>query len=163
MKKENMFKSVKIFGINYELKIIYKRVKNPKLDLKERQIEISLPNKYKKIENNIIIEMLLQKMYDAIANKELEIIMEKVRTTLKFAPDDYKIMRLDKRLGKCLANKLIINPDIVKFRKDIIEYVVFYEFCKLKINKTSKKFYDTLKQYMPNYENYAYELVGEQY
>lgn len=163
MKKENMFKSIKIFGINYELKIIYKRVKNPKLDLKEKQIEISLPNKYKKIENNIIIEMLLQKMYDAIANKELEIIMEKVRTTLKFAPDDYKIMRLDKRLGKCLANKLIINPDIVKFRKDIIEYVVFYEFCKLKINKTSKKFYDTLKQYMPNYENYAYELVGEQY
>ena len=163
MKKENIFKSVKIFGVNYELKIMYKRVKNPKLDLKERQIEISLPNKYKKIENNIIIEMLLQKMYDAIANKELEIIMEKVRTTLKFAPDDYKIMRLDKRLGKCLANKLIINPDIAKFRKDIIEYVVFYEFCKLKINKTSKKFYDTLKQYMPNYENYAYELVGEQY
>lgn len=163
MKKENMFKSIKIFGINHELKIIYKRVKNPKLDLKEKQIEISLPNKYKKIENNIIIEMLLQKMYDAIANKELEIIMEKVRTTLKFAPDDYKIMRLDKRLGKCLANKLIINPDIVKFRKDIIEYVVFYEFCRLKINKTSKKFYDTLKQYMPNYENYAYELVGEQY
>lgn len=163
MKKEDMFKSVKIFGVSYALKIVYKRIKNPKLDLKERQIEISLPIKYKKIENDIIIEILLQKMYDAIANKELEVIMEKVRTTLKFAPDDYKIMRLDKRLGKCLANRLIINPDIVKYRKDIIEYVVFYEFCKLKINKTSKKFYDMLKQYMPNYENYAYELVGVQY
>lgn len=163
MKKEDMFKSVKIFGVSYALKIVHKRIKNPKLDLKERQIEISLPIKYKKIENDIIIEILLQKMYDAIANKELEVIMEKVRTTLKFAPDDYKIMRLDKRLGKCLANRLIINPDIVKYRKDIIEYVVFYEFCKLKINKTSKKFYDMLKQYMPNYENYAYELVGVQY
>ena len=163
MKKVDMFKSVKIFGVSYELKVMYKRIKSPKLDLKERQIEISLPTKYKKIENDIIIEMLLQKMYDAIAKKELEVIMEKVRTTLKFAPDDYKIMRLDKRLGKCLANKLIINPDIVKYRKDIIEYVVFYEFCKLKINKTSKKFYDLLKQYMPNYENYAYELVGVQY
>ena len=163
MKKVDMFKSVKIFGVSYELKVMYKRVKLPKLDLKERQIEISLPTKYKKIENDIIIEMLLQKMYDAIAKKELEVIMEKVRTTLKFAPDDYKIMRLDKRLGKCLANKLIINPDIVKYRKEIIEYVVFYEFCKLKINKTSKKFYDMLRQYMPNYENYAYELVGVQY
>ena len=163
MKKVDMFKSVKIFEVSYELKVMYKRIKSPKLDLKERQIEISLPTKYKKIENDIIIEMLLQKMYDAIAKKELEVIMEKVRTTLKFAPDDYKIMRLDKRLGKCLANKLIINPDIVKYRKDIIEYVVFYEFCKLKINKTSKKFYDMLKQYMPNYENYAYELVGVQY
>ena len=163
MKKVDMFKSVKIFGVSYELKVMYKRVRLPKLDLKERQIEISLPTKYKKIENDIIIEMLLQKMYDAIAKKELEVIMEKVRTTLKFAPDDYKIMRLDKRLGKCLANKLIINPDIVKYRKEIIEYVVFYEFCKLKINKTSKKFYDMLRQYMPNYENFAYELVGVQY
>ena len=107
--------------------------------------------------------MLLEKMYDAIANKELDVIMEKVRTTLRFAPEDYKIMRLDKRLGKCFANKLIINPDIVKYRKEIIEYVVFYEFCRLKINKSSKKFYEMIKKYMPNYENYEYELVGVQY
>ena len=161
--KESIFKSVKIFGVSYELNVVYKRVKKPKLDLKEKQIEISLPTKYKKINNDIIIEMLLEKMYDAIANKELDVIMEKVRTTLKFAPEDYKIMRLDKRLGKCFANKLIINPDIVKYRKEIIEYVVFYEFCRLKINKSSKNFYEMIKKYMPNYENYEYELVGVQY
>ena len=161
--KESIFKSVKIFGVSYELNVVYKRVKKPKLDLKEKQIEISLPTKYKKLNNDIIIEMLLEKMYDAIANKELDVIMEKVRTTLKFAPEDYKIMRLDKRLGKCFANKLIINPDIVKYRKEIIEYVVFYEFCRLKISKSSKKFYEMLKKYMPNYENYEYELVGVQY
>lgn len=161
--KESIFKSVKIFGVSYELNVVYKRVKRPKLDLKEKQIEISLPTKYKKLNNDIIIEMLLEKMYDAIANKELDVIMEKVRTTLKFAPEDYKIMRLDKRLGKCFANKLIINPDIVKYRKEIIEYVVFYEFCRLKINKSSKNFYEMIKKYMPNYENYEYELVGVQY
>ena len=42
--------SVKIFGVNYELKLIYKRVKTPKLNLKEKEIEISLPSKYKKID-----------------------------------------------------------------------------------------------------------------
>ena len=161
--KENQIKAVKIFGANYELKVIYKRIKTPKLNLTEKQIEICLPTKYKKINNDLIIGMLIEKMYDAIAHKELEVIMEKVRTTLKFAPEDYKIERLDKRLGKVIANKLIINPEIVEYRKDIIEYVVFYEFCKLKINKTGKKFYDMLKKYMPNYENYAYELVGEHY
>ncbi len=161
--KESIFKSVKIFGVNYELKVMYKRVKNPKLNIKEKQIEISLPTKYKKLNNDIIIEMLLEKMYDAIANKELEVIMEKVRTTLKFAPEDYKIMRLDKRIARCFANRIIINPDIVKYRKELIEYVVFYEFCRLKINKTSKKFYDMLRKYMPNYENYQFELVGIQY
>ena len=161
--KESIFKSVKIFGISYNLKVSYKRIKNPKLDLEEKQIAISLPIKYKKVNNDIIVEMLLEKMYDAIANKELDIIMEKVRTTLKFAPDDYKIMRLDKRLGKRLANRIIINPDIVKYRKEIIEYVIFYEFCRLKINKSSKKFQEILKQYIPNYKNYEYELVGVQY
>ena len=163
MRKEDTNKSVKIFGVSYELKVIYKRVKAPKLNLQEKLIEISLPTKYKKLNNEILIEMLLEKMYDAIASKELDIIMEKVRTTLKFAPEDYKIMRLDKRLAKCLANRIIINPDIVRYRKEIIEYVVFYEFCKLKISKTSKKFYETLKKYMPNYENYEFELVGVQY
>lgn len=161
--KENTSRLVKIFGINYELRLIYKRIKNPKLNVREKEIEISLPSKYKKVNNDSIIDILLEKMYEAIANKELDTIMEKVRTTLKFAPEDYKILKLDKRLGKCVANKLVINPEIVKYRKEIIEYVIFYEFCRLKINKSGKKIYDMLKQYMPNYENYEYELVGVQY
>ena len=107
--KENQIKAVKIFGANYELKVIYKRIKTPKLNLTEKQIEICLPTKYKKINNDLIIGMLIEKMYDAIAHKALEVIMEKVRITLKFAPEDYKIERLDKRLGKVIANKLIIN------------------------------------------------------
>lgn len=161
--KENLYKNVKIFGINYELEIGYKYIKNPKLDIEDKKIKISLPNKYKKVDNRFIIELLLQKMYDAIAKKEVEVIMEKVRTTLKFAPEDYAIMRLDNTLGKCLADKIIINPDIVKYKKDTIEYIIFHEFCHLKVKKHSKKFYEILERYMPNYENYAFELIGMQY
>lgn len=160
---ENIHKKVRIFGISYELGIEYKYIKNPKLDIKDKEIEIILPNKYKKIDNSIIIELLLQKMYDAIAKKELDTIMEKVRTTLKFAPKDYAIIRLDNTLGKCLADKIIINPDIVKYKKDTIEYIIFHEFCHLKVKKHSKKFYDILERYIPNYENYAFELIGMQY
>lgn len=161
--KENISKKVKIFGLNYELKVIYKYIKNPKIDVKDKVIEINLPNKYKRINNDIIIELLLQKMYDAIAKKELDNIMEKVRTTLKFAPEDYEIMRIDGTLGKCLADKIIINPDIVKYKKDTIEYIIFHEFCHLKVKKHTKKFYEILEQHIPNYENYAYELIGMQY
>ena len=160
--KKNNKKTIS-FGTNYELKLIYKRIKNPKLDLKEREIEISLPTKYKKVNNNSIIDILLEKMYEAIANKELDNIMEKVRTTLKFAPEDYKILKLDKRLGKCVANKLVINPEIVKYRKEIIEYIIFCEFCNIKVKRHSKKFQEMIKTYIPNYENYEYELIGVQY
>ena len=102
-------------------------------------------------------------MYNEIAKKELENIMEKVRTTLKFAPEDFKIMKLDQRFAKCLAGRLIINPEIVKYSKETVEYIIFYEFCLLKVKRHGKKLYETLKEYMPNYESYEYELVGVQY
>ena len=161
--KDNVSKTVKIFGVNYELKVNYKHIKKPNIYIKDKIIGISLPNKYEKINNEVIIELLLQKMYDAIAKKELDTIMEKVRTTLKFAPEDYEIMRIDRTLGKCLADKIIINPDIVRYKKDTIEYIIFHEFCHLKVKKHTKKFYEILEQHIPNYENYAYELIGMQY
>ena len=55
MRKEDTNKSVKIFGVSYELKVIYKRVKAPKLNLQKKLIEISLPTKYKKLNNEILI------------------------------------------------------------------------------------------------------------
>ena len=72
-------------------------------------------------------------------------------------------MRIDKTLGKCYADKIIINPDIVMYKKETIEYIIFYEFCHLKFRKHSKKFYDLIKSYIPNYEACAYEVAGMQY
>ena len=113
---------------------------------------------------DIYLSVNLNQVYQVkIAKKELELILEKVRTTLKFAPEDYKIMKLDKRIAKCLAGRLIISPDIVKYRKEIIEYIMFYEFCLLEVKKHGKKLYEMLQKYMPNYENYEYELIGIQY
>lgn len=161
--KETITKAVKIFGVSYNLDITYKYIKVPKLDVEDKIIKIVLPNKYKKINNNTILEILIDKMYEAIAEKELDNIMEKVRLTLKFAPEDYEIARIDKTLGKCLADKIIINPDIVMYRKETIEYIIFHEFCHLKCKRHSKKFYDMIKSYMPNYEYCAYEVAGMQY
>ena len=90
-------------------------------------------------------------------------MMEKVRLTLKFAPEDYEIARIDKTLGKCYNDKIIINPDIVMYKKETIEYIIFHEFCHLKFKRHSKKFYDMIKSYFPNYEDCAYEVAGMQY
>lgn len=161
---KDLTKKVKIFGASYQLDVSYKKyIKTPKLNIEGKFIKIILPNKYKKIDNHTILETLINKMYEAIAEKELDNIMEKVRVTLKFAPEDFKIMRIDKTLGKCYADKIIINPDIVMYKKETIEYIIFYEFCHLKFRKHSKKFYDLIKSYIPNYEDYAYEVAGMQY
>lgn len=163
MKNKDITKDVKIFGVSYKIEIIYRYVKTPKLNRQDRIIKIVLPYKYKKIGNEDIIKVLIKKMYDVIAEKELDNIMEKVRVTLKFAPEDFEITRINKTLGKCYKDKIIINPDIVMYKKEIIEYIILHEFCYFKYRKHSKKFYDMVKSYIPNYKTYAYEVAGMQY
>lgn len=163
IKNSKEMKSVKIFGVSYTLEIAYKYIKTPKLNIEGKTIKILLPSKYKKIDNKVIVKILIDKMYEAIAEKELDTMMEKVRLTLKFAPEDFEIARIDKTLGKCHKDKIIINPDIVMYKKETIEYIIFHEFCYFKCRKHSKKFYEMLKSYVPNYQAYAYEVAGMQY
>ena len=163
IKDEKLTNKVKIFGTSYQLAITYKYIKIPKLNIQEKTIQIVLPNKYKKISNKTIIKVLIEKMYDVIAEKELDNIMEKVRLMLKFAPEDFEIARINKTLGKCYKDKIIINPDIVMYKKETIEYIILHEFCYFKCRKHSKKFYDMIKSYIPNYQTYAYEVAGMQY
>lgn len=163
VKNQKLVSDVKIFGVSYKLDITYKYIKTPKLNIEKKVIKIILPYKYKKVDNKTIVELLINKMYDTIAEKELDTIMEKVRLTLKFAPEDFEIARIDKTLGKCYRDKIIINPDIVAYKKETIEYIIFHEFCYFKCRKHSKKFYDMIKSHVPNYKTYAYEVAGMQY
>ena len=88
-------KDAKIFGENYEIKIIYKKIKNPELNLNGRTIEINLPFKYKKCGEVNILKLALEKMYDEIARVEIENIMEETRIKLKgIAPENYVIKRI---------------------------------------------------------------------
>ena len=152
-------KTTKIFGETYDIKIIYKKIKNPELNLNEKSIEINLPFKYKRNGNINILKLALEKMYDEIARIEIENIMEETRVMLKgLAPDNYIIKRIPNKLAKTLLKDktIVINPEIVKYNKEVLRYVVLYEFCHLKYRTNTKKFWDMIEKYMPSYEEYEY-------
>ncbi len=161
-KKTNLEKEIgrttKIFGENYDIKIIYKKIENPELNLNGKNIEINLPFKYKRNSNIDILKLALEKMYDEIARIEIENVMEETRIKLKgIAPENYIIKRIPNKLAKTLKDKtIVINPEIVRYNKDILRYVVLYEFCHLKYRTNSKKFWDMIEKYMPSYEEYEY-------
>ena len=92
----NILQTVKIFGRNYDIKVIYKNVKTPELSIEENsEIKIILPNKYKKVGNEQILKISIEKMYEQIANNEIEDIMEKVRLMLGIAPEEYVITKMN--------------------------------------------------------------------
>ena len=128
---------VPVLGIDYKVKIIYKNIKITELDVEGRTIKISLPNKYKKMSNIEILDLAIEKMYDQIAKVEIERAMEKTRIMLGFAPDEYEIKEI-KSLGKCECNKITINPQVVKYNRKIIDYVVLHQYCHLKYKTHSK-------------------------
>ena len=128
------------------------------LDLNVKEITVYLPNKYKRNNNIDIIKLALEKMYDEIARIEIENVMEETRVMLHgLAPENYIIKRISNKLAKTLKDKtIVINPEIVKYNKEVLRYVVLYEFCHLKYKTNSKKFWQMIEEYMPFYEEYEY-------
>ncbi len=157
--------TVKVLGKNFDLVVSYKNVKNPSLSIEKDEIKVVLPHEFKKLRNAEIITTIMDKMYDKIAEKEIERAMEKTRIMLDLAPEDYEILRMTNPflLAKCENKRITINPDIVMYSQDAIDYVILHEFCHLKYKNHTKSFYNMLKTYMPNYEEISKELKGVAY
>lgn len=162
-KEYNKIDTVKVLGNNYDLEVQYKMIKAPSLSFVDNKIQVLLPNQFKKMENAQVVAILMNKMYEKIAEKEIENVMEKTRLLLNIAPEDYEIKKMENTMAKCKEGKITINPDIVMYSRDIIEYIVLHEFCHLKYKNHTKSFYNMLKTYMPNYEEKARELNGIAY
>ena len=113
--------TVSVLGKSLNLNINYKKINVPELDLGEKDVNIYLPMRYKESGTVDIVSMAIQKMYDEIAQIEIANSMEKIRVILGFAPEDYKIVRMNNNFIKNNKNKRItINPDIVKYNHKII-------------------------------------------
>ena len=145
---------VPVFGTDYKVKIIYKNVKCAELDVEDKIIKISLSSKYKKANNEKILDMAIDKMYEQIAKVEVERAMEKTRILLGFAPEDYEIKKINNALGKCEDKKITINPEIVKYDREVIDYIVLHEYCHLKYKSHCKSYIKMLEKYEPNYKKF---------
>ena len=72
---------------------------------------------------------------------------------------DIEIVKQTNYIAKLSNNKLYINPEIVKFDKETIEYVIFHEFCHIQYKTHSKKFYEIMQNFFPNYKQIEENLV----
>ena len=144
---------VPVLGTDYKVKIIYKNIKIAELDVEDKIIKISLPNKYKKANNERILDIAIDKMYEQIAKVEVERAMEKTRILLGFAPEDYEIRKMNEELGRCEENKITINPEIVKYDREVIDYIVLHEYCHLKYKSHCKSFIKMLEKYEEKISN----------
>ena len=150
--EELSLKPIKVFGVEYNLKVVYKNIAVIECNIYKNIVEIGLPKKCKKLDDETMTNILIDKMYKKIAERELEVIMEKVRLEVGFAPEDYEIREMTNCIARCTEDKrILINPVIVKYEKELIEYIVLHQSCHLKYKGHTKRFYELLKKYCSNY------------
>lgn len=155
---------ITIFGKKYELLICFQSISNPTLNLKTDYIEICFPKIYKNYNINSLVALMIKKMFKKIAENELDLFMDKARHVLGFAPDNYTIVDLNRPLATVIdKSEIIFSSNIVKYDKKTIEYIVFHEFCHLKYKNHTKKFYELLEKYFPNYNYYSQKLGNASY
>ena len=148
-------KSLKIFGKKYSLNIYYYKTKNPELNIENDNVNIFLPIKFRKQDNQVLLNNFILKMYTKISENEIENVMEKARHKFGFVPEDYEIKKIPKYLATVNQElqSITVNPYISMYSKEIIEYIIFHEFCHLKYKTHSKKFNELLENAKPNYKS----------
>ena len=99
-------------------------------------------------------------MYLEIAKSEIENVMEETRIKMNgLAPENYIIRKIPNKLAKTINMRtIIINPEIVKYDKKVLKYVVLHEFCHLKYKNHSKGFFEMMEKYMDD-DYYYYECI----
>ena len=162
LEKINMYKTTKIFGVNYAVKVVFSNIKTPELNLNNHHIEIKLPNKLANKNNKKIIEVIINKMYQELAEKHLENVFEEIRVETGLAPENYFVKSNQKEIAKFdFENRNIyVNSKIMELEESCIKYIIIHELCHLKYKTHAKGFYKLLKTYFPNYEKYDEILSG---
>lgn len=145
--------TVKILGKDFLLQVQFLKDIKPILELNESDVVISLPLERKDRNNTQIIKDLINNLYMKIAEREVAMAMMVVTRIVGIKPNKYRIKRLKTAWGTCTKNKNItINSELMKYDRQVIQYVVLHEICHLKYMNHSKEFWNMVEKYMKDYK-----------
>lgn len=117
------------------------------------------------------IEKAIEKMREKAQNAPAELSSEKIKELKKRAkevlpdrvkyyselmnlfPTALKITSAKTRFGSCSGkNSICFSYRLMQYSMDAIDYVVVHELAHIKHKNHSKKFYDLIEKYLPDYK-----------
>lgn len=104
--------------------------------------------------SQLTLEKALQRFYlQEAENIVLAIFLEEAqRLSLKYQKIQFR--RMKNAWGRCSSKKVItLNPNLMTCDPEFIRYVCIHELSHLTHMNHSKRFYELLKSYMPDYQN----------
>ena len=138
----------KYLGRSYRLKVVQSKEERVKLQRGYLELFVKDKSDLKRKEN------LIYEWYHEKATLYFFNILQEFNKIIKQDIKSVKIRQMKTRWGSCNPYKSYINLNIelIKKPKSCIEYVVFHELAHLHYPDHSKKFYDYLSLYMPDWQ-----------
>ena len=108
-----------------------------------------------------IYKNIRQEIDTDVTKEELKILNEKVNQYIKkYEPllnvkvEKYSFRKMKTLWGSCTCRKRTIrfNKNLAKKSDEFIEYIVLHEMTHILVPNHSKRFYDIIKKYIPNYK-----------
>ncbi len=152
----NLFNEESIYFLNEKKKLkIVKANRNSVIfnedtvEIKTRDLdEFYVKKLFYKYADNILLEILNNKRHQW--DKMLE-----ENNIYRYPSINVKLLK--SRWGFCVPtkNKITLNTALIHYQIECIDYVLLHEYAHLIQPNHSKKFYDILSKYMPNYKEYV--------
>ena len=142
-----------ILGKQYILNIYFMKDTEGKIQISEGNLIVTLSENRKNKNNTEIINELISNLYNKIAEKEVSMAMALVTRVVGIKPNKYRIKKIKTAWGTCTSNKNItINSELMKYDREVIQYVVLHEICHLRYMNHSNDFWNMVEKYMINYK-----------
>lgn len=161
---------------NLQYEIIYSKIKNVYIQIKDGKVLIKAPKKISKKDLNRIIENKynwIQKSLEKEKKKQekrplytqeqfKQIIEKNANELIKITgliPNKIRIKDIKYAWGSCSINKNItINQKLISYNERAIRYVILHELCHLEYMNHSKEFWNLVQRYMPEYKQVKKEF-----
>jgi len=137
----------KYLGKNYRLKVIEDELENVKLQRGYIQLFVKDKTNLEKKKS------LLENWYRKKAKNYFDKVIAKYAKIINRDISNVRIRQMKTRWGSCNPSKgyINLNSELIKKPSICIEYVIFHELTHLIHPNHSKKFYNYLDTYMPDW------------
>ncbi len=141
-------------GRNYQLKVR----SGKRSDVHRKGREISLT--FRKSESP---EKVLNAWYRNQAKEKIALIalpiLEHFEKKHKVEAKGIYIQNMKTRWGSCTPQgRILLNPELIKYPKPCIQYVIIHELCHLVHHSHNSKFFRLLTKEMPDWEKWKMKL-----
>ena len=143
---------VPFLGVDYPMNMEQNdKIKNVKFSMKDGCFLVQYNSSKQSYED--FMEGL-KKFYKINAQKTIDPIFDEWTFKTKMFPNKIGYRYAKTRWGSCnMNNDISINYKLLQFEKKVIEYVVLHELCHIKEKNHSKRFWNLVSLYMPEYKD----------